>query len=303
MKNITSTLLFVLLLSTTSYSQSSTSKADSLMAIGEMKEAKAEYYKQFLLDPNNRSNTYNYASALALTRNTDSAFFYLNLAIANDSGVMALTDPDLFHLIDDARWAQLEDSLLIRVEARHGKYPKVELSKELWRMKIRDQAYYYHISLANKKLEDASVLTSALWQMKHKLNEQNLRRLTEIIDSSGWPKKSLVKGSAAGAAFLIVQHSDLATQQKYLPLMEAAATNGEASWSSLALLIDRVNLREGKEQIYGSQVYQNEDGSFYVKDLLEPEYVDQRRREVGLRPISSYVKMWDIIWDIPQKEK
>lgn len=26
-------------------------------------------------------------------------------------------------------------------------------------------------------------------------------------------------------------------------------------------------LGEGKEQIYGSQIYENEDGSFYVKDI------------------------------------
>jgi hypothetical protein len=85
--------------------------------------------------------------------------------------------------------------------------------------------------------------------------------------------------------------------------MKEAADNGEANWSSLALLIDRVNLREGKEQIYGSQIYRNEDGSFYVKDLQEPESVNQRRKEVGLGPIEDYVGRWGIEWTIEQKEK
>ena len=92
-------------------------------------------------------------------------------------------------------------------------------------------------------------------------------------------------------------------QKKYLPLMKEAANNGEASWSSLALLIDRVNLREGKEQIYGSQIYRHKDGSYYVKDLKEPEYVNQRRKEVGLGAIEDYVGRWGIEWTIEQKEQ
>ena len=62
-------------------------------------------------------------------------------------------------------------------------------------------------------------------------------------------------------------------------------------------------LGEGKEQIYGSQIYENEDGSFYVKDLQEPEYVNQRRREVGLGPIEDYVGHYGIEWIVEQKEK
>ena len=86
-------------------------------------------------------------------------------------------------------------------------------------------------------------------------------------------------------------------------MMKEAANHGEASWSYLALLIDRVNLGEGKKQIYGSQINQHEDGSFYVMDLLEPEYVNQRRRKVGLGPIEDYVRKWEIEWNVEQKEK
>ena len=134
-------------------------------------------------------------------------------------------------------------------------------------MKVKDQAFYYHLDVADKTVGRESPIISALWELKKKINDQNLDRIIEIIDNQGWPKKSVVKGSAASTVFLIIQHSDIETQKKYLPLMKEAADNGEANWSSLALLIDRVNLSEGKEQIYGSQIYRNEDGSFYVKDL------------------------------------
>ena len=139
--------------------------------------------------------------------------------------------------------------------------------------------------------------------MKKKINEENLDRIIEIIDTKGWPKKSVVKEDAALTVFLVIQHADLETQKKYLPIMKEAANNREADWSSLALLIDRVNLGEGKEQIYGSQIYRNEDGSFYVKDLEEPEYVNQRRKEVGLGPIEDYLSRYGIEWTVEQKEK
>ena len=62
-------------------------------------------------------------------------------------------------------------------------------------------------------------------------------------------------------------------------------------------------LGEGKEQIYGSQIYENEDGSFYVEDIQEPVYLSQRRKEVGLGPIEDYGRNYEIEWTVKQKEK
>ncbi|MDX1684089.1 MAG: DUF6624 domain-containing protein [Saprospiraceae bacterium] len=279
------------------------SKADSLRESGDLKLAIEEYHKLYLEDPDNNTNTYNYACALALDQQIDSAFHYVRIATAEDTSVQALNDPDFYFLIDDERWSELEDELVERVEAKYGEYPDLPLSKELWKMKIKDQAFYYHIRIANEKVGRESPLVSAIWELKRKLNDNNLKRIEEIIETHGWPKSSVVKGSAANAVFLVIQHADIETQKKYLPLMKEAANNGEASWSALALLIDRVNLREGRQQIYGSQIYMNEDGSYYVKDLKEPEYVNQRRKEVGLGPIQEYVQRWGIEWDIEQKEK
>ncbi len=170
-------------------------------------------------------------------------------------------------------------------------------------MKIKDQAFYYHINIADKLVGRESPIIDALWELKEKLNQKNLSRIIELIDANGWPKKSIIKGSAASTVFLIIQHSDIEVQKKYLPLMKEAADAGEASWRSLALLIDRVNLREGNPQIYGSQVYRNDDGSYYVKDLKDPEYVNQRRKEVGLGPLEDYMKRWGVEWTVEQKEK
>ena len=279
------------------------SKADSLRDAGNLKLAIEEYAKLYEQDSTNGNNTYNYAAALALDRQIDTAFHFLNIATDKDTSVQVLNDPDFYFLIGDDRWSKLQDKIINRVEAKYGKYQDVELSKELWTMQIKDQAFYYHIDVAERTVGRESPIISALGELKKIINDQNLNRIIEIIDAQGWPKKSVVEGSAATTVFLIIQHSDIEIQKKYLPLMKEAANNGEADWSLLALLIDRVNIREGKKQIYGSQITRNEDGSFSVKDLQDPEYVNQRRKEVGLEPIEEYVSRWGIKWTIEQKEK
>ena len=279
------------------------SAADKLRDEGNLKLAIEEFAKIYKRDSANSTNTYNYACALALDRQIDTAFHYLNIAMARDTSVYPLTDPDFYFLIEDERWSKLEKELFERAEFKYGKLEEVDLIKELLTLEIKDQAFYYHIEIAEKKFGRESPILPALWELKKKINKENLNRLIEIINTKGWPKKSVVKEDAATTAFLIIQHADLETQQKYLPIMKEAANNGEADWSSLALLIDRVNLGEGKEQIYGSQIYRNEDGSFYVKDLEEPEYVNQRRKEVGLGPIEDYLSRYGIEWTVEQKEK
>lgn len=279
-------------------------EAVSLRDEGKLVEAIKVFAEQYKENPKDRRNTYNYACALALNQQVDTAFHYLNIAIAKDTSVQALNDPDFYFLTKDKRWAELEDKLVERVEAKFGKYENLALSKELWKMKIIDQAFYYHLQVADKVTERNPIIASAIWELKKQLNANNVERVEAIIaEEGGWPKKSIIKGSAASTVFLVIQHADIEVQKKYLPMMKAAADADEASWSSLALLIDRVNLREGKQQIYGSQIYRNDDGSFYVKDLENPEYVNQRRAEVGLGPIQEYVGRWGIEWTVEQKEK
>lgn len=69
-------------------------------------------------------------------------------------------------------------------------------------------------------------------------------------------------------------------------------------WSALALLKDRALMNDGKPQIYGSEIF---NGELY--DLSEPEYVNHRRREIGMEPIEDYLQRFGIMFDIKQKIK
>ena len=132
----------------------------------------------------------------------------------------------------------------------------------------------------------------------------NLIKVKNILDEQGRAGPDKVGGQASQALFLVIQHSDLGTQEQYLPMMRDTVKEGKASARSLALLEDRVALGQGKRQIYGSQIGRDpETGDNYVLPLDDPDHVDERRLLVGLGPLSAYVSRWDIVWDVEEYKK
>lgn len=75
----------------------------------------------------------------------------------------------------------------------------------------------------------------------------------DSLDERGWLGPDVIGQTGNSTLFLVIQHADLVTQEKYLPMMREAVTKGNAKGSSLALLEDRVLIRNGKQQRYGSQ--------------------------------------------------
>jgi hypothetical protein len=65
----------------------------------------------------------------------------------------------------------------------------------------------------------------------------------------------------------------------------------------LALLEDRIAVRNGKKQIYGSQLSGDGSGTYQIDPLEDPRNVDKRRAAVGLGPLADYLKRWNIVWD------
>lgn len=166
------------------------------------------------------------------------------------------------------------------------------LRAELEAMHQTDQAQRQQMDQVRREHGQNSAQMRELWAKQNQSDSYNIKRLEEIIAEIGWPKRSEVGERAASAAFLILQHSDLSYQKKYLPLARAAVAANEMRGSSLALLEDRILLREGKNQIYGSQVRQNEAGQWEVPSLEDPENVDKRRALVGLGPLKDYLAVY-----------
>lgn len=125
------------------------------------------------------------------------------------------------------------------------------------------------------------------------IDTANTERVKAIVRQYGWPSPELVGRDGAEAAFLLVQHADLTFQKQMLPLVEKAYRSGGLSGQSYALLLDRVLVREGKPQLYGTQAkgFEQWKGQEPVMEPIEDEAnVDKRRAEVGLPPLSEYRK-------------
>ncbi|WP_146009593.1 DUF6624 domain-containing protein [Deinococcus planocerae] len=113
---------------------------------------------------------------------------------------------------------------------------------------------------------------------------ESTRLLREIIAAHGWPGRSLVGEDGATAAWLLAQHSpDLAFQRGVLDVLQAQP-EGEVAPEHAAYLHDRICVREGRPQRYGTQV--QPDGTPFP---LEPGDVDARRASVGLEPLAVYL--------------
>ncbi|MBK7465379.1 MAG: hypothetical protein IPJ43_00435 [Saprospiraceae bacterium] len=282
--------------------------ADSLYNAKDYKTSAYNYSEAFKANgwkalPNDR---YNAACSWALAGIPDSAFFQL-VQIANYSNYTnyghITTDPDLNSLHNDDRWKVL----LEKIKQNKDK-AEVNLNKPLVAILdsiyIEDQKYRQQIDEIEKKFGRQSNEMREHWKVINEKDSINLIKVKSILDKYGWLGTDIIGGQGNNTLFLVIQHADIETQVQYLPMMREAVKNGKAKGSSLALLVDRVALRQGKRQIYGSQIARDQDSPvYYVSPLEDPDNVDKRRAEVGLGPLSEYVSRWQIKWDVEQYKK
>lgn len=128
----------------------------------------------------------------------------------------------------------------------------------------------------------------------HSIDSSNLVQIESLITKYGWLGKSFVGPKGNQTCFLVIQHADSATQLKFLPMLEQSVENGESSASDLALLQDRILMRQGKKQLYGSQVVFDEKGNPVFYPIEDEINVNLRRSKVGLQNIEEYAKHFGI---------
>ncbi|RKE81554.1 MULTISPECIES: DUF6624 domain-containing protein [unclassified Chryseobacterium] len=307
MRNTIYTLLLLFLFSGVNAQEYSKliSEANQLYESKEYKMSADLYDKAFKIESENPSHLYNGACSSSLAGNTKQAFKWLNLSI--EKGWTNLkhlnSDTDLENLHSKKEWGKTIEKLEKKLAAIEANYDK-PLQAELLAILDEDQKYRVQMSETQKKFGPNSKEINDLWKITNQKDSINLIKVKKILDEKGWVGKDKVGAQANSALFLVIQHSDLETQKKYLPMMKEAVKKGNASPGSLALLIDRIEIREGRKQIYGSQIGINQsNNTYYILPLTDPDNVDKRRTEVGLDPISNYVKNWNLVWDVEKYKR
>ncbi len=132
------------------------------------------------------------------------------------------------------------------------------------------------------------------------VDEKNTQHLVQLIERHGWPTSARVGQEGANAAFIIAQHAthDPAFQKRYLEFLEQEYRTRGVAGQAVALLSDRIRLREGKPQRYGTQaVIRN--GQLVFPGLEDRQAVDARRAEFGLPPLAEYEAMLREAYGLP----
>ena len=148
---------------------------------------------------------------------------------------------------------------------------------------VLDQAPRAFLSDPQINRLPAEVRDPALGQVSSlmgELDRQNLATVLEHLPPEGWYLKSKHGVEVATTAFLVVQHSDLETWRRFLPVLEGLVSSDEVDGPSYGLMYDRLALAEGRPQRYGSQMACIE-GQWQAQNLEAPDAVDQRRRDLG----------------------
>lgn len=151
------------------------------------------------------------------------------------------------------------------------------LRKELLAMRDKD------ISTRGNLVERGEMDDKEYHPEMRLVHEANNKRMKEIIEEFGWPLESEVGEDGSEAAWLIVQHAVLesAFQEECINLLKEAVKRGEAKGWQLAYLQDRVLIRQGKPQIYGTQ-HEVKDGLMQPLPTENPAEVNARRAELDI---------------------
>lgn len=141
----------------------------------------------------------------------------------------------------------------------------------------------------------------ALWKMQDSLDAINLKRVRVILDSMGNPGKQVFGEKAASACFYVIQHAELADQEKYLPEFTRATEKHDLEWPVLVKMIDRVKLEKEGKQLYGTQYMPIKDpvtgyntDKMQLAPIEDEANVDKRRKEKGMPPLSEAAKKFGV---------
>jgi tetratricopeptide (TPR) repeat protein len=280
------------------------SRADSFYRQKDYESSLKLYKQAFVISKEDFNDLYNGACTASLTGNRRLALEWLSLSIEKgwtNAGHLK-EDSDLNNLHNSKGWSKLIIKLQRITDSMEAKYDK-PLKKELESIFSADQSLRYkYIAATEKSL--SSPYVDSLRRAILFTDSVNLVKVTSILDTEGWPGKEKVGEKGCQALFLVIQHSDLSTQEKFLPTMRDAAKKGDLDKRLLAALEDRIAIRQGKKQIYGTQIGKNVTlDKSYVFPIEDPDNVDARRAEVNLPPIADYVKNWNIEWNVEDYKK
>jgi hypothetical protein len=112
------------------------------------------------------------------------------------------------------------------------------------------------------------------WSKQTPLNEKNMQLIDSLYNNKHtYIGKSMVGKKLEYVMWAAIQHSNIKTMEKYLPIMHAAVIKGELSKGTIKLTIDRIYCAKYNYQPFGSQLGgECELSSKEVRQKVKVEY-------------------------------
>ncbi|MBR4148748.1 MAG: hypothetical protein IKT94_01265 [Rikenellaceae bacterium] len=124
--------------------------------------------------------------------------------------------------------------------------------------------------------------------------------VARLLDS-GWPQG--LSEEANNAIWLVIDHAPIDYQLRYMPLIKEQVATGAISKSDYATLFDRVCMRQGAPQRYGTQTVQRRstesNAPIYIWPIENPRKLNRLRRAMGLSPIKRYLQQVEKVYGAP----
>jgi hypothetical protein len=245
------------------------------------------------------------ACSWALANETDSAFSQLFKVVKGSNFIFedyVINNSDLNILHSDKRWSKVIE--IINNKDNYDIISDKQLGDTLKAIYFQNVKYRQQVTEIRNKYGVQSDTVKAYWKKIEENDSKILTFVKKVLDTRGWLGSDIIGVLGNQTLFLAIQHSDLATQEKYLPMMKEAVQKGNASPSNFAYLADRLAIRHGKKQSYGSQYDRDQvTGEYYILPLEDPDNVDIRRKEVGLGKLQDNVSHLGMTWNIEEYKK
>lgn len=181
------------------------------------------------------------------------------------------------------------------LEADFAQLPANPNDKEWVKAKLR---HMVEIDQISRSLSGKSELREHILPRAIAIDEKNTAALKELIDIWGWFTISQFGEQADSDAWLLAQHADLDHdfQVKVLGVLEKLYPQGETKPAHYAYLYDRVavsfvfnnNAVMGLQR-YGTQLTRDAAGNWQPCPVEDPDHLDERRQQMGLKPMADYL--------------
>lgn len=180
-------------------------------------------------------------------------------------------------LVLSANAARCQEVSCTDSAAMHRKLAKIRESDQQPRARL----------IREMRATDEAAIKKAAMEMKE-TDQQNQVEIAALLDRCGWPQG--LTALENNTIFLVIDHADTAYASKYFPVMKKQADLGVVAKSDLATLEDRMQMRKGLKQLYGTQTFQT-GGTVTIWPVADQEMLDERRKQMGLPAMEDYMSL------------